>query len=75
VSDVVMPGMGGVTLYERLLERWPEIKMLFITGHPVDEKDQAVLEKGHVHWLQKPFSVGIFNQSVLNLIHPDREKT
>jgi CheY-like chemotaxis protein len=34
VSDVVMPKMGGVALYRALQERWPEIRMLFITGHP-----------------------------------------
>jgi CheY-like chemotaxis protein len=73
VSDVVMPVLGGIDLYERLLERWPEIKMLFVTGHPVKEEDQAVLEKGHVHWLQKPFSVGVFNQAVSDLLYNDVE--
>jgi GAF domain-containing protein/ActR/RegA family two-component response regulator len=71
VSDVVMPVMGGMVLYDRLVQRWPDVKMLFITGHPVDERDRAILEKGHVHWLQKPFSVGKFNQAVASLLHPD----
>jgi hypothetical protein len=31
--------------------------VLFVTGHPLDGESQALLEKGHVHWLQKPFSV------------------
>ena len=69
VSDMVMPIMGGVTLYQKLTQRWPEIKMLFITGHPEKEGDRALLESGNVHWLQKPFSVGVFNETIYNLLH------
>jgi hypothetical protein len=43
--------------------------MLFITGHPVNESDQALLQGGEVSWLQKPFSVGDFNHAVQNLLH------
>jgi CheY-like chemotaxis protein len=52
-----MPGMGGVTLYQIVQERWPKTKMLFITGHPLDAQSRELLETGNVHWLQKPFSV------------------
>jgi len=69
VSDMVMPIMGGVTLYQKLTQRWPEIKMLFITGHPEKEGDRALLESGNVHWLQKPFSVGVFNKTIYNLLY------
>jgi GAF domain-containing protein/CheY-like chemotaxis protein len=68
VSDMVMPIMGGVALYQNLMDRWPEVKMLFITGHPVSEQDQSLLESGNVHWLQKPFSVGVFNETVYNFL-------
>ena len=69
VSDIVMPLMGGVTLFQKLTERWPDAKMLFITGHPEKEGDQALLESGNVNWLQKPFSVGVFNEAIWNLLH------
>jgi DNA-binding response OmpR family regulator len=42
--------------------------MLFITGHPLDPKSQAILEKGNVHWLQKPFSVREFNLALRSLL-------
>ena len=68
VSDVVMPEMGGVALYRALRQRWPKVKMLFITGHPLQKDDQAVLEAGSVDWLQKPFSVPEFSRVVKELI-------
>jgi GAF domain-containing protein/CheY-like chemotaxis protein len=69
VSDIVMPVMGGVTLFQKLTEQQPDVKMLFITGHPEKEGDRILLESGNVNWLQKPFSVGVFNEAVYNLLH------
>jgi PAS domain S-box-containing protein len=71
VADMVMPEMGGVALFQALQERWPAVKMLFITGHPLELEDRALLEKGDVTWLQKPFSVNEFNEAVKGLIGKD----
>jgi len=68
VSDVVMPQMGGVALYREVRERWPHIKVLFITGHPMGGEYQVLLEKGKVLWLQKPFSAQSFNHAVFSLL-------
>jgi two-component system, cell cycle sensor histidine kinase and response regulator CckA len=68
ISDVVMPEMGGMSLYRSLQRQNPQVKMLFITGHPVELETEAILEKGKIHWLQKPFSVQEFNRSVQILL-------
>ncbi len=68
VSDVVMPQMDGVKLYRALMDRSPEMKMLFVTGHPLEGENQALLERGDVHWLQKPFSAREFTRMVQNLM-------
>jgi DNA-binding NtrC family response regulator len=31
--DIKMPGMGGVELKQRLSEKWPAMKFIFVTGH------------------------------------------
>jgi CheY-like chemotaxis protein len=51
-----------------LQEQWPNIKILFITGHPIEGENQALLERGDVHWLQKPFSVREFSRAVASLM-------
>jgi GAF domain-containing protein/nitrogen-specific signal transduction histidine kinase/ActR/RegA family two-component response regulator len=71
VSDIVMPEMSGTSLYDELIKRQSSIKMLFITGHPLDPKSQAVLEKSSIHWLQKPFSVREFNLALKSLLELD----
>ncbi|RPI80457.1 MAG: response regulator, partial [Chloroflexi bacterium] len=64
VSDMVMPQMGGVELYNALKDKWPWVKMLLITGFPLELEDQSLLEKGYIKWLQKPFSVKEFMSAV-----------
>ena len=68
VSDVVMPHMDGLALYKALQERAPDMKILFVTGHPLEGENQALLEGGDVHWLQKPFSAREFTRAVQNLL-------
>ncbi len=68
VSDIVMPQMGGLELYDQMQARWPQAQILFITGHPLDEQNQQLLQRGQIHWLQKPFTVQEFNQVVLELM-------
>lgn len=69
ISDMIMPVMGGVGLYQSLSERQPDIKMLLITGHAVSDENREMLETGNVHWLQKPFSVGVFSEAVYSFLH------
>lgn len=68
ISDVVMPKMGGLELYRELIERSPEVKMLFITGHPLEKESQEFLQTGNVHWLQKPFSLREIGQAIRDLL-------
>jgi two-component system cell cycle sensor histidine kinase/response regulator CckA len=64
VSDIVMPGMGGLMLYSALREREPNIRMLFITGHPLELENQTLLEESRLNWLQKPFSMQEFISAI-----------
>jgi PAS domain S-box-containing protein len=56
VTDVIMPGLGGLQVAERALALHPKLKVLFVSGYT----DDAVMRQGvlaeQVHFLQKPFS-------------------
>ena len=56
LTDVIMPGMSGSQLAERVLSRRPQTKIVYMTGYTDDMVVQhKVLEPG-VQLLQKPFS-------------------
>jgi PAS domain S-box-containing protein len=68
VSDLVMPEMGGLALYNQVQIRWPKVKTLFVTGHPMGDERQSLLEENQITWLQKPFSVPEFFFAVEELL-------
>jgi PAS domain S-box-containing protein len=57
LTDVVMPGLNGREVSERLLARRPDLKVLFMSGY----NDDAVVRHGIVGspaaFLQKPFDL------------------
>jgi FixJ family two-component response regulator len=47
-----------------LRDRKPDIRLLFITGHPMELENQIELKASQLNWLQKPFSVQEFISAI-----------
>jgi two-component system, cell cycle sensor histidine kinase and response regulator CckA len=58
ISDVVMPKMGGIQLFERLRSWYPAIRFLFISGYSDPPINRSHLDDGRTGFLAKPFSLG-----------------
>ncbi|MBO0698677.1 MAG: PAS domain S-box protein [Zavarzinella sp.] len=56
VTDVVMPGLGGRQLAERLRERQPGLRVLFMSGYTTDEVLRQGIQEEEEHFIQKPFT-------------------
>jgi len=57
IVDVVMPGISGEALAQRLTAGWPGVRILFISGYTDDLIRQHGFLRASGHFLQKPFSV------------------
>ena len=70
ITDVVMPGMSGRELAQRVTSARPNTKVLFISGYT----DDAVLRHGvtgpGTAFLQKPFALEDLLQRVRALLDP-----
>ena len=56
VTDVVMPGMNGRELLERLLACRPQMKSLLMSGYTDDDVLRRGVLQGQTAFLQKPFT-------------------
>ena len=55
LTDVVMPNASGKELANRLGERWPGIRVLFMSGYADDTTMRHGLPPQGAHFIQKPF--------------------
>ena len=54
LSDVVMPGMSGITLLHALREKGLKVPVVMLTGHPVEKELEDLRGQGLTDWLLKP---------------------
>lgn len=57
ISDMVMPGMNALELYEALGLQPGRDKMLIITGYPMPNTAESLLVRQGVRWARKPIGL------------------
>ena len=68
LTDVVMPGINGRVLAERLAARHPAMKVLYMSGYTdTFIVGHGVLEKG-IHLLHKPFTEEVLVRKIRELL-------
>jgi two-component system, cell cycle sensor histidine kinase and response regulator CckA len=74
LTDVVMPGIGGKTVAERLARVRPGTKVLFMSGYTDDAiVNHGVLEPG-TQFLAKPFTHASLLAKVREMLEPERHR-
>jgi len=68
LTDVVMPGMSGPRLIDKLRESRPDIKVIYMSGYVDEELEQDAVGQPNTCFIQKPFSVGALLDLIQNLL-------
>jgi PAS domain S-box-containing protein len=68
VTDVVMPGMSGGELADRLLEVRPGLRVLFVSGFSEDESVRQRISRAGSALLEKPFTCEALSAKVRELL-------
>lgn len=72
LTDIVMPEMRGNELAERLREKQPDLKVLFMSGYAYDSALSKVPKSDDTSFLQKPFSIAGLYSRVSELLNAKR---
>ncbi len=56
VTDVMMPGLSGRAVAERLCAQRPQLKVLFVSGYLADDELRSDVGLARAELLQKPFT-------------------
>ncbi|WBL37047.1 response regulator [Tepidiforma flava] len=60
VSDIVMPGESGIELRRAMLEQFPELPFILISGYSAEGPAEFAARTPHTVFVQKPFAAEQF---------------
>jgi len=65
-SDMKMPGMSGIELYDEIARRWPglERRMIFVTGDNLNPAIRQFIDRTGAFSVSKPFEIGVIRRLV-----------
>lgn len=65
ILDVGLPDMDGTAVCEVALERWPDLPIVFSTGHGDASRLGRFLERPNVRFLMKPYSFEELREAIV----------
>jgi PAS domain S-box-containing protein len=68
ILDMVMPGMNGTQIFERLKKVNRNVKVLLASGYSINQDVTELLDRGCKGFIQKPFDVFKLSQKVNELL-------
>ncbi|NIS81795.1 MAG: response regulator [Anaerolineales bacterium] len=68
LSDLIMPEMDGESLYQALCEINPDVRMIVLTGLPLEDMDLS--QAGIFAWIQKPLDIDEISQTISAALKP-----
>ncbi|MBA2558101.1 MAG: response regulator [Chloroflexi bacterium] len=72
ITDLVMPGLGGQELVERLRTSFPDVRVLFMSGYGDDMAGGPSGPPADAEWLAKPFAPDALVRKVQQMLDAAR---
>ncbi len=68
LTDIVMPQMGGRELAAHLVGRWPDLRVMFMSGYTDDEILRRGVGTNGLEFLQKPFTPNVLANRIRKML-------
>jgi DNA-binding NtrC family response regulator len=68
LTDLMMPGLSGLGVLDRIVEFDPAIDVILMTAHSTTESAVEAIRKGAADYLNKPISLPVLRERVSRLV-------
>jgi CheY-like chemotaxis protein len=73
ITDLRMPRMDGFALLSKIMEQYPDIPVIIMTGYSTPEMERLAQEGGAVGYVEKPFMIDDLASKVLATLRKESE--
>ena len=73
ITDVIMTGMSGIEMIEKITDKNSKIKVIFISGYSDRQLEQFITNNPQYYFLQKPFNLQGLAEKVKEVIAKSEE--
>ncbi len=73
VTDLKMPRMDGFELLAHIMEHYPDIPVIMITGYSTPEMERLAREGGAVGYISKPFLIESLARQIMATLRKESE--
>ena len=74
LTDLVMPGLTGIEVLERVVEFDPSTDVILMTAHYTTESAVEAIRKGASDYLNKPVSISALRERIARLVEEARKR-
>ena len=68
ILDMIMPGIGGGKVFDRIKEINPGVRVLLSSGYSIDGQATEILRRGCEDFIQKPFSINKLSEKICEFL-------
>ena len=73
VTDLKMPKMDGFSLLSHIMEHYPEIPVIIITGYSTSDMERLAREGGAIGYIAKPFMIEDLAKRIITTLRKEAE--
>jgi len=73
VTDLKMPKMDGFSLLSHIMEHYPEIPVIIITGYSTPEMERLAREGGAIGYIAKPFMIDDLAKRIITTLRREAD--
>jgi CheY-like chemotaxis protein len=73
VTDLKMPKMDGFSLLSHIMEHYPEIPVIIITGYSTSDMERLAREGGAIGYIAKPFMIDDLAKRIITTLRKEAD--